>query len=420
VAELLRRTEGWPVALYLAALSIKTRHVGHGGGIGFGGRDRLLVDYLRSVLLSRLSPAEVRFLTRTAALDRLSGPLCDAVLGTTGSAEVLASLERANLLVVPLDDQREWYRYHQLFRELLRGQLARHEPALVPQLTRRAAQWCGDHGLPEAAIDYAMDAGDADLVARGVEQVAVPVYRSGRLATVRRWFDWFDDRGLVEQYPTVAVVGAWVQALGGHAAAAERWADAAERGSYEGILPDGSASIDGWRALLRAKLCRHGVKQMQADAELALALIPVGSLWRGPAQLLLGISVLLAGDLVVADGVLAEAVEVAEDTGATMAAAVGLAERAIVAMHRQDWPARSAWSSRRDRWWAGRILRTVRPAWSCMRRRPGWPSIGAIWARPSRIWRAPSNCGLSSTMPCPTTRSKPGWSWSGPTSPSPT
>jgi LuxR family transcriptional regulator, maltose regulon positive regulatory protein len=207
VAELLRRTEGWPVALYLAALSIKTRHVGHGGGIGFGGRDRLLVDYLRSVLLSRLSPAEVRFLTRTAALDRLSGPLCDAVLGTTGSAEVLASLERANLLVVPLDDQREWYRYHQLFRELLRGQLARHEPALVPQLTRRAAQWCGDHGLPEAAIDYAMDAGDADLVARGVEQVAVPVYRSGRLATVRRWFDWFDDRGLVEQYPTVAVVG---------------------------------------------------------------------------------------------------------------------------------------------------------------------------------------------------------------------
>jgi LuxR family transcriptional regulator, maltose regulon positive regulatory protein len=343
VAELLRRTEGWPVALYLAALSIKTRHVGHGGGIGFGGRDRLLVDYLRSVLLSRLSPAEVRFLTRTAALDRLSGPLCDAVLGTTGSAEVLASLERANLLVVPLDDQREWYRYHQLFRELLRGQLARHEPALVPQLTRRAAQWCGDHGLPEAAIDYAMDAGDADLVARGVEQVAVPVYRSGRLATVRRWFDWFDDRGLVEQYPTVAVVGAWVQALGGHAAAAERWADAAERGSYEGILPDGSASIDGWRALLRAKLCRHGVKQMQADAELALALIPVGSLWRGPAQLLLGISVLLAGDLVVADGVLAEAVEVAEDTGATMAAAVGLAERAIVAMHRQDWPVRSAW-----------------------------------------------------------------------------
>jgi LuxR family transcriptional regulator, maltose regulon positive regulatory protein len=337
VTELLRRTEGWPVALYLAALSIKTRPAGHGGGIGFGGRDRLLVDYLRSVLLSRLSPTEVRFLTRTAVLDQLSGPLCDAVLSTTGSAEILASLERSNLLVVPLDGQREWYRYHPLFRELLRGQLERDEPELVSELIRRAARWCRDHGLAEAAIDYAMDAGDADLVARAVEQVAVPVYRSGRLATVQRWLDWFDQRGLIQQYPAVAVVGAWIQALGGHAAAAERWADAAERGSYQGILPDGSASIDGWRALLRAKLCRHGIKQMRADAEVALALIPVGSLWRAPAQLLLGISCLLADDLEVADDLLAEAVEVAEDAGATVAATVGLAEQAILAIGRQDW-----------------------------------------------------------------------------------
>jgi LuxR family maltose regulon positive regulatory protein len=127
-----------------------------------------------------------------------------------------------------------------------------------------------------------------------------------------------------------------VQALGGRAAAAERWADAAERGSYQGTLPDGS-SIDGWRALLRAKLCRHGVTQMRADAELALTLIPVDSLWRAPAQLLAGISHLLAGDLDVADDLLAEAVEVAKDTGATVAATVALAERAILALGRQDW-----------------------------------------------------------------------------------
>jgi LuxR family transcriptional regulator, maltose regulon positive regulatory protein len=337
VAELTWRTEGWPVALYLAALSIKAQHPRNGAGVGQSGRDRFLVDYLQSVLLSRLSPTEVQFLTRTAVLDRLSGPLCDAVLGTTGSAAVLASLERSNLLVVPLDRQREWYRYHQLFRELLRGQLERHQPALVRELTRRAARWCQHHGLPEAAIDYAMDAGDADQVARGVEQLAIGVYRSGRLATVQRWFDWFDDHGLIQQYPAVAVIGAWVQALGGHAAAAERWADAAERGSYQGTLPDGSASIDGWRALLRAKLCRHGVKQMRADAELALTLLPVGSLWRAPAQLLLAISHLLAGDLDLADGLLAQAVEVAEDAGATVAATVALAERAILAIGRQDW-----------------------------------------------------------------------------------
>jgi LuxR family maltose regulon positive regulatory protein len=336
VAELTRRTEGWPVALYLAALSIKAQAPRNGDGVGLSGRDRFLADYLQSVLLSRLSPTEVQFLTRTAVLDRLSGPLCDAVLDTSGSAAVLASLERSNLLVVPLDRQREWYRYHHLFQELLREELERSEPELVRELTLRAAHWCQRHGLAEAAIDYAMDAGDADLVARGVEQVAISVYRSGRLATVQRWFDWFNDRGLIQQYPAVAMLGTWVQALGGHAAAAERWAAAAEQGSYEGMLPDGS-SIDGWRALLRAKLCRHGVTQMRADAELALTLIPVDSLWRAPAQLLAGISHLLAGDLDVADDLLAEAVEVAKDTGATVAATVALAERAILAIGRQDW-----------------------------------------------------------------------------------
>jgi LuxR family transcriptional regulator, maltose regulon positive regulatory protein len=103
------------------------------------------------------------------------------------------------------------------------------------------------------------------------------------------------------------------------------------------VLPDGSASIEGWRALLRAKLCRHGVTQMRVDAERALELLAVGGLWRAPAQLLLGISQLLAGDLSVADRALAKAVEVALDTGATVAASVALAERAILAIGRQDW-----------------------------------------------------------------------------------
>jgi LuxR family transcriptional regulator, maltose regulon positive regulatory protein len=337
VEELTRRAEGWPVALYLAVLAHKAGGQRGNAGFAFTGDDRFLADYLHGELLAQLPAERVAFLTRTAVLDGLSGPLCDAVLDTIGSAAVLASLERSNLLVIPLDRQREWYRYHPLFRELLRGELERHEPQLVAELTLRAAHWCQQHGLAEAAIGYAMDAGDADLVARCVEQAAISVYRSGRLATVQGWFDWFDNHGLVQQYPAVAVLGAWIQALGGHGAAAERWADAAEQGSYQGMLPDGSSSIEGWRALLRAKLCRHGVRQMRADAELALTLIPVGSLWRAPGQLLLGISHLLAGDLGVADRIVAEAVEVAQDTGATVAASVALAERAILAIGRQDW-----------------------------------------------------------------------------------
>jgi LuxR family maltose regulon positive regulatory protein len=336
VAELTWRTEGWPVALYLAALAIKAR--GTVIRVTLEGRDRFLVDYLQSVLLSRLSPTDVRFLTRTAVLDRLSGPLCDAVMDTTGSADVLESLERSNLLVIALDHHREWYRYHHLFRELLRAGLERHEPELVRELTLRAATWCEHNGLPEAAIEYAMDAGDADCVARLLERLTFPAHRGGRDATLQTWFGWLETNGKIERYPAVAALGAWVQAFGGHSAAVERWADAAERGPSDEQRASGGASLDGWGlALLKAVLCRDGMEQMRADAELALARLPVGSIWRPTAHLLLGMSHLLAGDSRVADGVLADAVEVAEDGGATIALSITLAERSILAMEREEW-----------------------------------------------------------------------------------
>jgi anti-anti-sigma factor len=141
----------------------------------------------------------------------------------------------------------------------------------------------------------------------------------------------------VERDPRLSV--AWLQALAGQAAAAERWADAAERGAFRetGMLPDGTASIDGWLALLRALMCRHGVEQLRTDAELAFKLVPTGSLLRAPAVLLLGVSYLLVGDLDSADGLLAEAVEVAEDAGAADTAAVALAERALVSIDRGAW-----------------------------------------------------------------------------------
>jgi LuxR family maltose regulon positive regulatory protein len=336
LAELTRRTEGWPVALYLAALAIKAR--GKGVRVTVEERDRFLVDYLQSVLLSRLSPADVRFLTRTAVLDRLSGPLCDAILDTTGSAAALESLERSNLLVIPLDHHREWYRYHHLFRELLRAGLERHEPELVRELTLRAAAWCEQNGLLETAVDYAMDAGDADQVARLLERLVFPAHRVGRDATLQTWFGWLEANGKIERYPAVAALGAWVQAFSGRPAAVERWADAAEQGLSDQPRPSGNALPEGWGlALLKAALCRDGTEQMRADAELALARLPADSIWRPTAHLLAGVSHLLAGDLRVADDVLADAIEVAEDGGATIAISLALAERSILAMEREDW-----------------------------------------------------------------------------------
>jgi LuxR family transcriptional regulator, maltose regulon positive regulatory protein len=336
VKELVARTEGWPVGLYLAALAHSAggprRHV----WAGFTGDDRFMADYLRSELLARLPPQLVSFLTRTAVLERMSGPLCDAVLETTGSAQVLASLENSNLLLVPLDRQQRWYRYHHLFHELLAAELDRREPELVPELHARAASWCEANGLPETAIDHAQAAGDADRVARLVWKLALPAYGAGRVDTARRWFGWFEDQGLLGRYPSVAVVGAWLQALVGQPAAAERWADAAEQGPVAGTLPDGSPG-QSYLALLRALLCRNGLDRMRADIQAARDELGPGSQWRPTAQLLEGICYLLAGQADRADPILAQAAEVATEAGALPAAAIALAERSLVAMHQQDW-----------------------------------------------------------------------------------
>ena len=111
-------------------------------------------------------PAAQRgFLTRTAVLERMSGPLCEAVLELPGSGAMLAELARSNVLLVPLDHRGQWYRYHHLFRDMLLAELERLEPALVPVLRRRAAAWCSGNDLPEEALEYSMAAGDVDTVA---------------------------------------------------------------------------------------------------------------------------------------------------------------------------------------------------------------------------------------------------------------
>jgi LuxR family transcriptional regulator, maltose regulon positive regulatory protein len=338
IAELVRRTEGWPVGLYFAALALKAGSSGGRRGFPFRGDDRLMADYLRSELLSHLSPETVSFLTRTSVLDSMCGPLCDAVAGMTGSSQRLESLERSNLLMVPLDRRREWYRYHHLFQDLLRSELVRLEPRMVPALHVRAAAWCEANGHPEVAIEHAQAAGDADRVARLVLERTYPTYVSGRVDTCRRWLHWFEDEGLVEHHQPIAVLGALVHTLAGDPAAAELWAASAERGSYEGTLPDGS-SIDGWLALLRAFLCREGMPQMRRDAQAARDGLAPASPWRPNAFLLEGISYLLEGEPDEADPILTQAFDAATHTGGMPAASVALTERAIVSLDRGDWTA---------------------------------------------------------------------------------
>jgi LuxR family transcriptional regulator, maltose regulon positive regulatory protein len=346
VAELVGRTEGWPVGLYLAALALKAGGARRDAGFAFTGDDRFMADYLRLELLARLSPELVSFLTRTAVLDRLSGPLCDAVLETSGSGRVLESLEGSNLLLVALDRDHGWYRYHHLFGELLRAELERREPGQVGPLHVRAAAWCEANDLPELAVDHAQAAGDADLVARLVLDVMQPVWASGRVDTVLGWMEWFEERGLIERYPAVAVHGALIFALLGRPAKAEGWAAAAERApAAAGRLPDGS-TMAGYVAYLRALLCRDGVAAMRRDAELAWDGLSPASPYRATMLHTTGVAHLLEGDPDRADPVLADAFDAADRAGAPPLAAVVLAERGIVAAARGDWPAAEAFAER--------------------------------------------------------------------------
>ena len=337
VAELTAHTEGWSAGLYLAALSIRARGLKGKPAASFSGSDLLVSDYLQSELLAQLSADELRFLTRTSVLDRLSGPLCDAVLEESGSASTLESLARSNLFLVPLDPSGEWYRYHHLFQELLRSALSRAEPDLVPGLLARAADWCEAYGEPERAIGYAQQAGDVDRVARLVEQCVPPAYQSGRVTTAERWFEWLEARGALERNPLAAVLGSLLATLWGRPAEAERRAQAAELASHDGGPPDGSASMDSWLVLLRAHRCQRGVARMRADAELALELLAPGSRGRPHALLLLGVSRLLTGEIDQADDLFADAVEAGLELGTAEEVAVALGERAAIAVGRDAW-----------------------------------------------------------------------------------
>jgi LuxR family transcriptional regulator, maltose regulon positive regulatory protein len=335
-SELVQRTEGWPTGLYIAALAIRAGTRQSEVGFTFTGDDRYMGDYLRSELLDRVSGSEVSFLTRTAVLDRMCGSLCDAILGATASGRVLEEMESRNLLVVPLDRRREWYRYHHLFRELLQAELRRREPDLVRDLHSRAAEWYEANAMPEAAIEHAQAAGDHDRVARLVLELAQPVWAGGRVQTVLRWMEWLRDATSAEHYGAIAVHGSLIFALLGQPGAAERWAAAAERVSSAGTLPDGS-TMESTLAYLRAILSRDGVDEMRRDAQIAWEGLSPASPYRATMLHTEGISYLVQGDHDRADPILAHAFDVATGANALPLAALILAERCIVAAQRDRW-----------------------------------------------------------------------------------
>jgi LuxR family maltose regulon positive regulatory protein len=342
VAALHERTEGWPAGLYLAALYLREGGQMASAAVSFGGDDRLVSEYVESEFLVRISRRQRLFLTRSAVLDRMCGPLCDVVLEQAGSASVLADLEQSNLLLVPLDRRKVWYRYHHLFRDMLLAELERMEPELMPVLHRRAAQWYERSGAPGEALAYWIKAGDVDAAARLVGAMALPTFMRGRAATAERWFGWLEDRGALERHSEVAIAAAMVPALTGNPAVAERRARIAERAATVASRPDQSPSIEPRLALLRALLCRDGVDQMRVDAELATQTLGGGTLGGGTfgrmsALLFLGLAHLMAGDPDRADVLFEDEVAESSAVEGTIGACIALSERSLLAMARGEW-----------------------------------------------------------------------------------
>jgi LuxR family maltose regulon positive regulatory protein len=341
-AEVTERTEGWPVGVYLAALI--ARH-DRERGLAITGDDRFVADYLYRESMMVLPKKTQRFLRRTAVLDQLCGPLCDAVLGRSDGRERLRGLEASNSFLVPLDGHREWFRYHALYREFLLGELRRVEPDVATKLHLRAADWYQSNGSPALAIEHLLNTPEQDRCIQLVTEQVLPTYFLGQVSTVQRWLSTLGD-GAIEGYPPLAVLAGWITALTGETGAAERWAAVVDAASFDETPLDGTASFDSARAMLRAVMCASGPEQMLADAEVALAQEPAWSPWRDTALVLGAQARLLVGDEDEAAVLFAETITIGASLGGTDNLVDAAAELALLAMDHGRWGEASGYVER--------------------------------------------------------------------------
>jgi LuxR family maltose regulon positive regulatory protein len=230
VAALAARTEGWAAGLQLAALSLRGRPDVAGFVAAFTGSHRYVLDFLAEEVLERQSREVRTFLLETSVLERLSGPLCDAVTGRAGSQALLERVERAGLFMVPLDEVRGWWRYHHLFADLLRARLRQEQAGRAAQLHSNAAAWYEQRGLADDAIRHVVAAGELTWAARLIEQHFDAIFfLHGEAATIHRWLSALPG-DMVRSRPRLLLGQALMAALSGRLEAVEPLLDAAERG----------------------------------------------------------------------------------------------------------------------------------------------------------------------------------------------
>ncbi len=304
IAALENRTEGWIAGLQMAALSMQNRSDGDLDGFvqSFTGSHRFIMDYLTDEVLAQASPEVHAFLLQTAVLHRLHANLCEAIMPEAEAQQILEQLEATNTFLIPLDDERRWYRYHHLFADLLRQKVP---DATAQTVRQKAAVWCAANGLVEDAIEYAIGAGVWETAVPLLAQNGLTYLFQGKLNRLRRWYEAFPTDLLMQQ-PRLCLDYAWVLVNQGEKNAVEPYLLAAETAAH------GAPDVRGVTAIIRANNARafENLPVMQAEAELALALIPPDrAVARCTALAQLGIVQFMAEG-----GDLAEAVRLLEET----------------------------------------------------------------------------------------------------------
>ncbi len=284
VDELVRCTGGWPAGLYLGVMALAEHPDPPLVLRGLLAADQRVAEYLHEEVLDRMPPEWRAFLLQASVLERLSGPLCDAVLERDDSTEVLTSLSASgNLFVISLDD-RGAFRLHDLFAELLLAELRRTDPTAEGPLRRRAATWHHEHGQMDAAVCQALASGDRAFAAAMLYRQLFAVMVRGEIGTLRRWIEGFSSAE-VRSNGLVALSAGWLALSLGERGALEMHVGDARAAYHEGVLPDGTVSYEVGLAALEMTASLGGLAEVAEHAALVRAAGPTGSPWSGMSAL---------------------------------------------------------------------------------------------------------------------------------------
>ena len=316
VAALEARTEGWIAGLQIAALSMQGLDDMPAFIRAFSGSHRHILGYLAEEVLDQRPKGTLDFLLKTSILDRLCGPLCDAVTGGADGQSVLERLEQANLFIAPLDDQAQWFRYHHLFAEVLQARLQRTWPDQIADLHRRACAWHAQHGTMQEAVRHALASGDHEQAASLIEAQAGDMLHRGAGNSLRGWLDALPEP-TIRARPHLCLARAWTYQWGGaiSLSGAQEWSELAvqvaqDHGSYSAALGGEAAALQAMVAATRSEVART-----RKLSQRALEDLPPESPWRSAVTFTLGTAHLESSDIAAAAHAFEEALKLSQADG---------------------------------------------------------------------------------------------------------